>query len=248
MCLAIYIPPGRYVPIKRLKKAHKANPDGWGFAWISGGRLHARKSTWFDGFLNDYRMRMNDIRLIHFRTASSGKIDIWACHPFFVNPSLAFVENGNLPEFADGTDGLTDIQRFNKQVLRRLPDGFLHTPEIRQALEKYCAESCVKMIFMDSAGRVDIVNESAGEWVNGCWFSNGGIENYVGYGYSGAYYYRPDEIRHKGGLLSVQMFPEDRRQNWAQCSACKGWHPVARVTEGVCGGCGTLQQLKGFCR
>ena len=244
MCLAIYIPPGKSVPRDRLEEAHRANPDGWGTMIASNNHLMLQRlfSAEPIEFMN------KGPRVLHFRTASSGKIGLEYCHPFFVNPSLAFVENGNLPEFADGTDGLTDIQRFNKQVLKRLPGDFLHVPEIRQVLEKYCAESCVKMIFMDSAGRVDIVNESAGEWVNGCWFSNGGIENYVGYGYSGAYYYRPDEIRHKGGLLSVQMFPEDRRQNWAQCSECKGWHPVARVTEGVCGGCGTLQQLKGFCR
>jgi hypothetical protein len=75
------------------------------------------------------------------------------------------------------------------------------------------------MVFMNFKGQVWICNQAAGMWENGCWFSNGGIEHYVGYGYSGAYGYGHGETRHKGGLISVQGFGGE----WKQCQYCKGW-------------------------
>lgn len=187
-------------------------------------------------------------KIIHFRTASSGKISDENCHPFFVNENLAFVENGNLFHFtnffnAKYNDDRTDIQRFNDEILKKLPSDFLDTKEIRAALEKYCKANYTKIIFMDNRGKVDTINEEAGEWIDGCWYSNGGIKNYIGYGYSGAYYYNSGDIRHKGGRITNMLFPEPRRENWKQCPECKGYF---YKLDGICEDCRIFLELKGF--
>jgi len=91
---------------------------------------------------------------------------------------------------------------------------------------------------MDNYGQVRIINEQAGIWENGCWFSNGGIEHYVGYGYSGAYSYGKGERRHKGGLISIQGFTGE----WHQCEYCKGWF---KELDGLCDDCKAYKELVG---
>lgn len=247
MCIAIYKPAGKTIPEQQLREAYVANPDGWGYSFyadFSGIKVFQSVIIDFELFYYSYKVWEELQHLIHFRTASSGKIGEQYCHPFYVNDNLVFVQNGNLPEFGvlrEQQDDRTDIQRFNDEVLKKWPDNFLEIPKYRNLLERYNKECMSKMIFMDSAGKVTIINEQAGEWVDGCWYSNGGIDNYIGYGYSGAYYYKSDEIRHKGGVLSVQMLGSDRRKQYRQCANCFGW--FKGLEEDCCNGCQTYLEL-----
>ena len=84
-----------------------------------------------------------------------------------------------------------------------------------------------------------------GEWVDGIYYSNGGIKNYTGYGYSGAYYYRPNDVRHPGGLISVRMFDEKDREKWAKCPSCQGWFRKEKM-DGVCSNCAIWLALLKF--
>ena len=104
----------------------------------------------------------------------------------------------------------------------------------------------VKMVFMDNLGKVRIINESAGEWVDGCWFSNGGIPGYIGYGFSGAYPLKENEIRHFGGLQSVMTFDEKERKLWSQCKTCLGWFPNKEIQKSACVGCREWKKLVEF--
>ena len=60
------------------------------------------------------------------------------------------------------------------------------------------------MVFIDPLGKT-IINEEMGEWSDGCWYSNGGIPGYTGYGYSGAYRYELGDVRHKGLMCGVEI-------------------------------------------
>ncbi len=236
---------------KHLTTSRIANPDGWGLMYYLDNKLHTSKGIdkdkyiYGDFYTNDF---FDFDAVIHFRTASSGKISINGCHPFFVNENLAFVEQGNLYHFSDSfhdrkPDGLTDIQRFNNEVLKQLPDDFLQSLSITTALEVYCKNNFVKMVFMDNTGKVTIINEQSGKWIDGVWFSNYGIDNYIGYGYSGATYYQSGDIRHKGGLITVQMFEKWRRKKWGRCDKCLGYYKNEDLRENVCQGCECLDDL-----
>jgi len=242
-----------------LREAYNANPDGYGYLFSSDSKLlydkdiKAPKSVGvFDWFYVFYiltnQMAFSNF-IIHFRTASSGSINVEYCHPFFVNGNLAFVQNGNIFHYSNyfypEKDNKTDIMRFNDNILKKLPGGFLDNPDIRNALEKYCKANFTKMIFMDNTGKVDIINEEAGEWIDGCWYSNGGIKNYIGYGYSGAYYYHADEVRHKGGRITNMIFPSSRRKNWSKCQTCGGY--FYKLEEENCEDCRIFLELRTFC-
>lgn len=247
MCIGIYKPIDGHISRDRLFQAYQANPDGCGILFASNGKLVGVKGVMpFDEFYLYYYMVSRHLAcVIHFRTASSGEIADNHCHPFFVNKGLAFVENGNLFEFAYGEKGKTDVERFNEQVLCALPEDFLHKKQLRDLIEQYCKESMTKMIFMDNFGNVEIINQAAGEWVDGCWYSNGGIKEYIGYGYSGAYYSNPGETRHKGGMISNKLMAPSRHGNWNMCHLCDGW--FIKLDNGVCPSCQTLERLKEWC-
>jgi len=187
--------------------------------------------------------------IIHFRTASASDIGPQFCHPHAINDGLAFVHNGNLFEFSDhfpgrsSKDGLSDTMRFNKEILKKLPDGFLENERIRSLLEDYCRDNMSKMIFLDSAGKVTILNEAAGEWRDGIFYSNYGLRDYIGYGYSGAYEYRVGDVRHKGGIPNVAMLG-GRANGWQQCEACKGWYK--ELDGAACWSCRLYLKLKGL--
>lgn len=241
MCLCILITPEGKITTDRLREAHTANPDGWGVMWSDRKDLFTVKSTKPKPSLYDEILELPRPVVVHFRTASSGGINYKATHPLHVNDNLAFVANGNLFEFSDSfrdwNDGLTDMQRFNDYFLKKHVEkyGFSFLAD-DDAIELYCKNRMVKMIVMNNWGSYKIINNEAGEWIDGCWFSNGGIENYIGYGYSGAYVYRPGETRHFGGFSSVQTFSSEERSKWSQCQTCFGWFPKEKVN-GNCQGC-----------
>jgi len=249
MCIIYYIPRGKRVPIETLRASHEANPDGFGFMMVFDSHITAYKTTdpseIFENLIKAIAMRWSDGIVLHFRTASSASIGDRYCHPYYVNDNLAFMHNGNLPEFAGHKE--PDSMIFNQQILKNLPGAWLDNAEICDTLEQYCRESYSKMVFMDNVGKVTIFNEQSGSWIDDVWYSNGGIEGYTGYGFSGAYRYHADDIRHKGGLLSVQMFSPERRGKWGQCGECRGWFQKSVIADGVCGGCSTVIKLRGFC-
>lgn len=250
MCVAIYQPMGTKLSAKRLSEAYRANPDGCGFMWVSDGMVISISGLYeFEFFwalyLRVFHSGVKTPFVLHFRTASASAIGKEYCHPFMVNENLAFVQNGNLYEFSDyfpgrKQDGKSDVQRFKDECLKRVDAPF--SSAFINILEKYSRECLSKFIFLDSSGKVTIINESAGEWQDGIWYSNGGIDNYVGYGYSGAYYYREGDIRHKGGLMSVRMLG-GKRKSWNQCPTCQGWF---KNLEGNCSGCETYLELMSY--
>jgi hypothetical protein len=206
--------------------------------WANAFNLLTVKSTEFGTFKNTYQALKQAFPdspfVIHFRTASMGHITDDACHPHMVNDHLGFAHNGNLFHFSDYfySDGRTDSQRFCDWLKKNW------CPGIVQDLERYCVRNYSKMVFMNSKAQVWIANEGAGTWEGGCWYSNGGIEHYVGYGYSGAYGYSAGEMRHKGGLISVQGFAGE----WRQCGYCKGWF---RAIDKFCPDCEAYKELIG---
>lgn len=246
MCVIIVKPAEVSLTKDALRTHFTANPDGWGLMWLDEGQMQTVKGlSGFDTFWRYYNVIQDRGLAIHFRTASASGKGLLQCHPHMVGADIAFMHNGNLFQLASyygkGLPGdKSDSMRF-AELLATFTPGFLDRPEIMEDVEAYCQDNMSKVVFLSSHTGFKIVNEAAGYWRDGIWYSNGGLENYTGYGFSGAYYYHAGDVRHKGGLVNVRMFGE-RAKGWQQCSQCLGW--FEELSGDVCKSCQLFGRLK----
>lgn len=151
-----------------------ANPHGAGLMYAYHGRMIVWKGMMtFEKFLSAWKaVPQNAVIVAHFRIATHGKRDESMTHPFWVYPDrLAMVHNGILAIKAREGDGLSDTATFVEDVLRALPAGWSTNPAIMHLLDGYCGYGN-KLVFLDRTGLVTIINERAGTWHEGCWYSN----------------------------------------------------------------------------
>lgn len=180
MCIAIYKPEGKIIPIETLKECYRSNPDGAGFMYAQNKRLHIEKGFFsFDSFYKAYEHHQEKQAVIHFRIKTHGKIDTTNCHPFAVNNSLGFVHNGVISGFGDANH--SDTIGFNHGVLQPLVNKWgnlaLFQDPMIDLIESRIGYS--KLIFLDRHGNHNILNESKGTWDNGVWYSNTSYKPYV---------------------------------------------------------------------
>lgn len=148
------------------------NPDGFGMSYSEGGKLHTVKrligmNEAFDIY-HAVRQRAKGAILLHFRIATHGSVNIENCHPFDINPSLAIAHNGVINIRTTGDQ--SDTRQFVKDVLRKLPNGFLKNQGITSLLSLSIGSS--KLAFLDCEGRYTIIGEKQGIWEGGNWYSN----------------------------------------------------------------------------
>ncbi len=228
MCIIIYRPAASAdanatIPEADLHYYHKANSDSWGMMWATGGQLQIQTGEGdYAAFHKSLRMVRGAV-VVHLRTATTGRDS--GIQPMRVNENIGFAHNGNFfefsPYFGKGyADGLSDTARFNRDILQRLPGNFLHDAKRMLALKDYCLDNFSKVVLIASTGRVCILGEEMGKWQGGCWYSNYGIRQYGGFGFSGLYYYEAGQRRHKGGLPN----PGILTGNWVQCLTCLGYY------------------------
>ncbi len=170
MCLAIVKKPGASVPVEVLEDGFRSNPDGAGIAFARHGRLTIIKGLFdFDVFLGvlNREVAIDDAALIHFRLATSGKLNKKNCHPFMVGRDMAMIHNGVLPWRS--TKRMSDTACFVKDVLDHRAK-FVPHPEFRAVVEKGIGPDN-KLAFLKASGETTIYNESSGEWLNGVWYS-----------------------------------------------------------------------------
>ena len=177
MCVIIYLPKGKPVTNETLKKCFKANPDSVGYMFIKSGRIQVNKYLTFKPFLKDFRRDLKihgDERdfVIHFRIATSGKVDLDNCHPFQIDSSHAFVHNGVISGYGSGV--CSDTNEFSTLILAGLArsfPAFMQSDAAMELIQGYIG-TYNKMVFLRKDGRVWILNSKQGEWVDGVWFSN----------------------------------------------------------------------------
>ena len=195
MCIAINSTSGTTPKRKELQTSFENNPDGIGYCFARDGKLIIRKAffkfeEFYQSYLSDNIQGLN--KLIHFRIATSGKIDKLNCHPFKITDKIAFIHNGIIPNY--GNDIENDTLQFCKEILKPIFNEFgvnvLKRKSFRKTLVDLIGNS--KLAFLDNKGNSYIINESKGHSKNGIWFSNGTYKEYgnsIGY-YSGNYHYK----------------------------------------------------------
>lgn len=176
MCVAVYLPAGKEITNETLEACYKTNKDSIGFMFNSSEGLQIHKFLEYKPFKKSFRelrklWPLSDF-VVHFRIGTSGKIDYNNCHPFRIANDVGLVHNGVL-RCVNGDAKESDTHKFT-QILRNLMDG---KPELwgNDQFWKFVEEiigTYNKLILLRNDGDFKIINEKAGTWKDGVWFSN----------------------------------------------------------------------------
>jgi predicted glutamine amidotransferase len=225
MCVIIVKKKDKNITRRELKECWDFNPDGAGFMYAANNKLHISKGyfsfrAFYHVFRKYERLYPESDFVIHMRIATSGKKDYDNCHPFIVNDGLAFAHNGIFWGLGDKEHSDTYI--LNEEILSKFPRNFLDIPEIFKAVTDYVIESHSKLVFMDNQNKITIVNEKAGTWDDGIWYSSGHYMTkiYTPSSYKSSYYNKSatgghDEYDNEG--RSIYKASE------VYCFSCNTW-------------------------
>ncbi len=190
MCCIIFKPENVELDKELLEIRHKANSDSWGYTVLGKNGLDICK--WKKEF--DFRWIPHKQKMvIHFRTGTSGTKKDEGDQPIMIN-DVAVFHNGNFPDYAGKAE--TDTVLFCQDIIARLSRYFYRDILTMQALDAYAKSNHSKLVFMFDTGKVAILNQEEGVWEKGMWFSNPRVDDYAGFGFSGLYPYREQEIRY----------------------------------------------------
>ena len=175
MCIAIVKTKEGTITDEQLKNCFNRNKDGAGFAYPKDGEVVIEKGFFnFDTFLKRYReveKECDNNMLIHFRISTAGLVDKTNCHPHRINNKLVMIHNGVLRIDVPKNSKVSDTVLYCKRYLKQLPKGFTHNDVIMEFMAEHIGDYN-KFCFLDSTGYYRIVNEDAGDWVDGVWYSN----------------------------------------------------------------------------
>lgn len=186
MCLLILAKGGSTPSKKSLRRAGKANPDGFGFAIVGNNKIHTYKSMDLEDTIgNFYDMRDRFPKgnaIFHLRITTHGVTDINNCHPFQVNEDLVMGHNGMLPIKAE--NGKSDTNLFATEWLPEFDMAdLLDTQAGVDELSKFASGS--KLAFLNTSSHLAkpwyIINEHLGHWKDGVWYSNSSYKETVWY-------------------------------------------------------------------
>lgn len=188
MCIAILNTKKTTLSKEILRNCWENNGDGAGILYINNDKMQIFKEMKsFDNFYDNYIQIKNKYgkknMVLHFRISTHGKVNKTNCHPFLVNEDLGFVHNGMIYDVPVSKD-YSDTYMFNESILKEFKSGFEYNDTIMDMLEFFIGKGS-KLIFLNKNNHYKIVNESAGHWSMGCWFSNSSykqVNNYVDFG------------------------------------------------------------------
>jgi len=257
MCMIAWKPKGVSIPKEYLFNAFLENPDGCGFMYPLEGKLVIEKPFYkYDDFITRYieviEKYNNPPVVLHFRLVASGDKSDENTMPMYVKEDkLGVCHNGVISEFSEWgemwdakkgkkvsyviTEGLSDTYRFNEEILKKLPRGFLNNEAVMYLLE-YLTGGWNKLTFMDGNGKVWFLNKDEGHWHKRVWYSSKSyVSNYFHnlqyYSNKGYYEYWPDD--EKEVTIDMQEEPEV-----TDCYACRSnlYSPLEKY-EGFCWDC-----------
>jgi hypothetical protein len=212
MCIAILKKPSAKADWDAYQKGYDSNKDSWGFAVAYKGNLIVRRGTkGFDQFAEAFAPYASGYTCaIHFRIATSGKVDYKNAHPFKVAGDLAVIHNGMIDIKLDVNKNFSDtwhwVQCVGKPAYKRDP-LFWRRPDVKYTNQ--LAHRSSKFVFLDAYGSYAIWNESSGHWSDGHWWSNSSYKRTVyttEWGPRSTFGYKPG-IGYSGGLYKGRSEP-----------------------------------------
>lgn len=176
MCIAILNTKQTTLKKQLLRNCWENNGDGAGILYINNdNKLEFFKemndfNKFYDKYIDVRKKYGKRNMVLHFRISTHGKVNTTNCHPFLVNDSLGFVHNGMIYDVPTSTE-FSDTYMFNESILKNFTDGFEYNETIMDMIEGFIGNGS-KLVFLNDNDDYFIVNEKAGHWNLGCWFSN----------------------------------------------------------------------------
>lgn len=175
MCIAILKQKFAQISDEYLENCFDHNRDGAGIAWSQNGKLYYIKGM-FDKklFISNVRRAeklADGAMLIHCRIGTHGLKDKNNCHPHVVNENCVLIHNGVLNIGVPYDSKESDTIYFIKKYLKPLARDFMKDDAICALIEKAIGSNN-KFVMLNAKGEYRIINESAGHWEHGIWYSN----------------------------------------------------------------------------
>jgi hypothetical protein len=179
MCIIAAIPQGKQISKATLKRCWENNQHGGGFMYSDGNKIIIYKELtsfkrYYRAFIEAKEKYSKSAFVCHFRISTHGKINEDNCHPFHVYDKLGFCHNGIIRN-APTSNNYSDTFMFNETILKMMPKNFLSNPSIMVLIQEYIGSGS-KLCFLSSDSKLTFVNEKAGYWDKGVWYSNGGYK------------------------------------------------------------------------
>jgi hypothetical protein len=178
MCLAIYQPPGKSVPEEILDEAVRKNSDGWGILVWKDGVPHIAKSMDNKRFLPTAKAHAGERAILHCRIGTSGDKTIENVHPFAFFPAAnknetpLYVAHNGILRVGVVDHSKNDTWHFARWLERIVaPYQTLADPGYLKVLEELIGTTN-KLLIGGENEFVSIINEGAGAWKDGIWYSN----------------------------------------------------------------------------
>ena len=188
MCIAIVIPKGATVNKDYLHNGWCGNSDGGGFAYVRKGKVKIVKSlmkwkTWEDAYYTAREANPDSPFLVHFRIRSAGSNTADNTHPYALKTG-AVIHNGTLTgSGADWYRGPSDTAKF----VEKFGEHLTYDNVLSKKLAMEAAIGYNKLAFLFNNGKFVIVNEDAGLWDAGVWYSNGSFRTNTAVGTYGGH-------------------------------------------------------------
>lgn len=191
MCMLTFFTPGQQPNAEALFNGTMVNQDGHGYAIVIPGRrprMLVRHSmnpdTIIERFMADRERFADGPALFHSRWGTSGIYGKYNCHPFYMGGDKRTVvaHNGVLPQhmLPNRKDARCDTRKAAEQRFT-VNYGHLSQPRARQDLAEDIGRGN-KLVILTVDPAYDsssyIINEKAGTWEGGIWYSN---SDYLGY-------------------------------------------------------------------
>lgn len=180
MCLLTYLQPGAQPNEKHLAAGAASNRDGHGFAIVDGSTLFVRKSLTPGPLITEFMQLRREHPLgpaiFHSRLGTSGLRTSYNIHPFLVGGDnmTVLAHNGVLWQPPRG-DKRCDTRMFAEGLF---PYSFAELDHfrLRNTLEQWLGRGnkmAVLTVSPKYSQTAYLLNEDAGRWVDGAWYSNG---------------------------------------------------------------------------
>lgn len=267
MCIAILNTKGTTLKKQLLNNCWENNGDGAGILYIDDDKQLQTFKTLdtFDEFYTNYidiKQKYGKRRnmLLHFRISTHGTINEENCHPFIVDENVGFIHNGMISNVPDSIQ-YSDTNMLNRTLLQKLKPGFDQDDDALDFLTSLIGGGN-KLVFLNKDNEWSIVNEGAGHWNIGCWFSNdsykqvndwydfGGVKkkkakgSRVGfapqYSYNDFYFDKRYDPFDDGGYGTALDTTDDERPVCSDCGV--SLYGINELNRGTCDHCEEINQ------